>query len=81
MKKDSNILHDMARGLKDNKNHKKIRTFIEELKDTVNNRNIQEKFDFDEKKVEDVNPVDEPIKKENPVATQELAKIRKLLKP
>lgn len=81
MKKDSNILHDMARGLKDNKNHKKIRTFIEELKDTVNNRNIQEKFDFDEKKVEDVNPVDEPRKKENPVATQELAKIRKLLKP
>lgn len=81
MKKDSNILHDMARGLKDNKNHKKIRTFIEELKDTVHNRNIQEKFDFDEKKVEDVNPIEEPVKKENPVATQELAKIRKLLKP
>jgi len=81
MKKDSNILYDMAKGLQDNKNHKKIRTFIEELKDTVNHRNIQEKFDFEEKKVEDVQPVDEPVRKENPVATQELAKIRKLLKP
>lgn len=80
MKKDSNILHDMAKGLKDNKNHKKIRTFIEELKDTINNRNIQEKFDFDEKK-EEVKPVEDPVKKENPVATQELAKIRRLLKP
>lgn len=80
MKKDSNILHDMAKGLKDSKNHKKIRSFLEGLKDTVHNRNIQEALDFSEPKSETSTP-DEPSRKENTVATQELSKIRKILKP
>lgn len=80
MKKDSNILHDMAKGLKDSKNHKKIRSFLEGLKDTVHNRNVQESLDFSEVKVEKSIP-DEPVKKESTVATQELLKIRKMLKP
>lgn len=79
MKKDSNIIHDMAKGLKDKKDHKKIRSFIEGLKDTVNNRNIQETMDFSEPK--EVAPAIEPSKKESAVANQELSKIRKLLKP
>lgn len=79
MKKDSNIIHDMAKGLKDNKNHKKIRSFIEGLKDTVNNRNIQETMDFSEP--EAVKPVEGPVQKESIVANQELSKIRKILKP
>lgn len=80
MKKDSNILHDMAKGLRDNRNHKKIRAFLEGLKDTVNNRNIQEKMDFSEPKPE-TSAIEEPAKKESAVANQELSKIRKLLKP
>lgn len=80
MKKDSNILHDMAKGLKDSKNHKKIRSFIEGLKDTVHNRNIQEDLDFSEPKAESI-PFFDPVKKDNTVANQELIKIRKLLKP
>jgi dsDNA-specific endonuclease/ATPase MutS2 len=79
MKKDSNIIHDMAKGLRDNRNHKKIRSFLEGLKDTVNNRNIQETMDFSEPK--EVAPAIEPAKKESAVANQELSKIRKLLKP
>lgn len=62
MKKDSNIIHDMAKGLKDNKNHKKIRSFLEGLKDTVNNRNIQETMDFSEPKA-DSQPLIEHEKK------------------
>jgi hypothetical protein len=80
MKKDSNIIHDMAKGLRDNRNHKKIRSFLEGLKDTVNNRNIQETMDFSESKPETV-AIQEPEKKESAVANQELSKIRKLLKP
>lgn len=79
MKKDSNLIHDMAKGLKDSKNHKKIRSFLEGLKDTVNHRNIQEKLDFSDNALTD--SVDEPVKKENIVATQELLKIRRILKP
>lgn len=79
MKKDSNLIHDMAKGLKDNKNHKKIRSFLESLKDTVNHKNIQEKLDFSDDN--DVVPIEQPVKKENIVATQELLKIRKMLKP
>ena len=80
MKKDSNIIHDMAEGLKDNKNHKKIRSFLEGLKDTVNNRNIQETMDFSEPKA-DSQPLIEHEKKENTIASQELSRIRKMLKP
>lgn len=80
MKKDSNILHDMAKGLKDSKNHKKIRSFLEGLKDTVHNRNIQETLDFTEQTSE-TSISDKPARKENAVATQELSKIRKILKP
>jgi hypothetical protein len=80
MKKDSNILHDMAKGLRDNRNHKKIRAFLEGLKDTVNNRNIQETMDFSEPKA-DITDIEEPAKKESAVANQELSKIRKILKP
>jgi hypothetical protein len=80
MKKDSNILHDMAKGLRDNRNHKKIRSFLEGLKDTVNNRNIQETMDFSDPK-QDTAVMEEPAKKESAVANQELSKIRKLLKP
>lgn len=80
MKKDSNIIHDMAKGLKDNKNHKKIRAFLEGLKDTVNNRNIQETMDFSEPKA-DTQTLAEPAKKESAVANQELSRIRKILKP
>lgn len=80
MKKDSNIIHDMAKGLKDNKNHKKIRSFLEGLKDTVNNRNIQETLDLSSPSTE-VKPIEEPIIKDNKIAKQELSKIRSLLKP
>jgi hypothetical protein len=78
-KKDANILHDMASGLKSNKNQNKVREFLTNLKDVVDGKNIQEKLDFEVKEPEIIIDTKDPKSKQ--IASDELKKIRSLLKP
>lgn len=78
-KRDVNIIHDMASGLKGNKNQSKVREFLTNLKDVVDGKNIQEKLDFEVKEPEIIIDTKDPKSKK--IASDELKKIRSILKP
>jgi len=79
MQKKSDVIHSMVQGLKDHKNPKKVKSFIDDIKNILQKKNQQQQINF-----ESSNEIKNDFLEDMPkslVAEQELAKIRRKLKP
>lgn len=79
--KDTNLIHDMANGLKSQKNQNKVKKYLEDLKNAVENKNVQQYLNFDNTIEEPNIIIDVRSEQSKDIARKELETIRKKLKP
>lgn len=76
IKKKEDVIHSMAKGLKEHRNPNKIKSHLQDIKDLLAKKNQQQVMDFSDKPVD----VIEPVKEKNPIAEKALEEIRTTLR-